>query len=137
LAKKAAALSNEALGKLDAERCRLICQGCDEILAGQHPQQFPLSVWQTGSGAQTNMNLNEVIANRGNEIAGNAFGSNKPLHPNDHVNMSQSSNDIFPTVMHVCAVQRMQSKLLPALAAIIATLQQRSAEFRDMIKTGR
>ncbi len=137
LVKKAAALTNHELGKLDEPRSVLIAQVCDEILQGQHPHQFPLSVWQTGSGTQTNMNLNEVIANRGNEIAGKARGSNSPLHPNDHVNMSQSSNDVFPTVMHVCCAQLMQSKLFPALGALLETLHIKSEAFSAFIKSGR
>jgi len=137
LVKKAAALTNHELGKLDEARSLLIAQVCDEILQGQHQHQFPLSVWQTGSGTQTNMNLNEVIANRANEIAGNARGSNTPLHPNDHVNMSQSSNDVFPTVMHVCCVQLMHNKLFPALAALLETLSIQSEQFGVFIKSGR
>lgn len=137
LVKKAAALSNAALGALDERRCALIVQVCDEILAGQHAGQFPLSVWQTGSGTQTNMNLNEVIANRGNELAGGQRGRHEPLHPNDHVNRAQSSNDVFPTVMHVAALQQWQQGLLPALEAMIASLARKSAAFAGHIKSGR
>lgn len=137
LVKKAAALSNLALGALDDTRCALIVQVCDEILAGQHAEQFPLSVWQTGSGTQTNMNLNEVIANRGNELAGGQRGEHTPLHPNDHVNRAQSSNDVFPTVMHVATLQQWQHALLPALTAMIAALEAKSAEFAGHIKSGR
>src|SRR5690606_13548735 len=111
--KKAAALSNRQLGKLDEQRCDLIVRACDEVIAGQHDDQFPLLVWQTGSGTQTNMNLNEVIANRANELAGSARGSMQPVHPNDHVNLSQSSNDSFPTAMHVTAAIAVQEELLP------------------------
>ncbi len=137
LVKKAAASTNHELGKLDEARSVLIAQVCDEILQGQHQHQFPLSVWQTGSGTQTNMNLNEVIANRGNEIAGMRRGSTAPLHPNDHVNMSQSSNDVFPTVMHVCCAQLMHSKLFPALGALLDTLHIKREEFSAFIKSGR
>jgi len=137
LVKKAAALSNRALGALDETRCALIVQVCDEILAGQHAAQFPLSVWQTGSGTQTNMNLNEVIANRGNELAGGMRGEHVPLHPNDHVNRAQSSNDVFPTVMHVAALQQWQHALGPALDGVIATLAHKSARFAGQIKSGR
>lgn len=137
LVKKAAASGNLALGKLDGDRAGLIMQVCDEILAGQHDSQFPLSVWQTGSGTQTNMNLNEVIANRGNELRGQARGVYAPLHPNDHVNMSQSSNDVFPTVMHVCCAQLLVQRLFPVLVTLIGTLGAKASEFADLIKSGR
>jgi len=137
LVKKAAALSNLSLGALDDRRCALIVQVCDEILAGQHAAQFPLSVWQTGSGTQTNMNLNEVIANRGNELAGGQRGDHAPLHPNDHVNRAQSSNDVFPTVMHLAALQQWQHALRPALDAMIDALACKSVEFAGHIKSGR
>jgi fumarate hydratase, class II len=136
LVKKAAALTNCKLGSLPAERANLIASVCDEIMQGRHDDQFPLSVWQTGSGTQTNMNLNEVIANRGNELAGQARGAYQPLHPNDHVNMSQSSNDVFPTVMHVTMAQ-MMAPLLNSLESLIATLKCRAAEFADIVKSGR
>ena len=134
--KKAAALANQKLGKLSPDNAGLIVGGCDEIIAGRHTDQFPLSVWQTGSGTQTNMNLNEVIANRGNELAGNARGSYRPLHPNDHVNMSQSSNDVFPTVMHVVSAAMLEDMLL-SLAAIRRTLAAKVDEFKDILKSGR
>ncbi|MCP5343125.1 MAG: class II fumarate hydratase [Pseudomonadales bacterium] len=137
LVKKAAALCNHRLGGLDEQRADLIVRVCDEILGGQHADQFPLSVWQTGSGTQTNMNVNEVIANRGNELAGEARGSNSPLHPNDHVNRSQSSNDVFPTVMHVASLQYLLETLLPALDALIAGLDGKCREFSAFIKSGR
>ncbi|MCP5356638.1 MAG: class II fumarate hydratase [Pseudomonadales bacterium] len=137
LVKKAAALCNRELGGLDAQRSGLIVQVCDEIMAGQHADQFPLSVWQTGSGTQTNMNVNEVIANRGNELAGKPRGSNRPLHPNDHVNRGQSSNDVFPTVMHVATLQYLQGSLLPAADALIAELHGKCREFSGLIKSGR
>lgn len=115
--KKAAAMANFKIGKLDQKRCDSIGQVCDEILAGKLDEQFPLVVWQTGSGTQSNMNLNEVIANRGNEMAGE-----KLLHPNDHVNMSQSSNDTFPTAMHIAAYLEIKQKLLPAVQRMIEQL---------------
>ena len=137
LVKKAAALCNRALGALDETRSTLIVQVCDEILAGQHAAQFPLSIWQTGSGTQTNMNLNEVIANRGNELAGGRRGEHTPLHPNDHVNQAQSSNDVFPTVMHLAALQQWQGSLLPALDAMTEALARKSAQFAGHLKSGR
>lgn len=137
LVKKAAAQVNNELGLLDDARRELVEQACDEILAGEHADQFPLSIWQTGSGTQTNMNLNEVIANRGNELAGGRRGEHQPLHPNDHVNRSQSSNDVFPTVMHVAASQLLASSLLPALDAFLAELQRKRDEFAGELKSGR
>lgn len=137
LVKKAAALCNQRLGGLDETRCGLIVRACDEILVGQHEQHFPLSVWQTGSGTQSNMNVNEVIANRGNELAGSARGANSPLHPNDHVNMAQSSNDVFPTAMHVATLQALTGRLLPSLAALVEELGRKSVEFAEQIKSGR
>jgi fumarate hydratase class II len=118
IVKKAAAKVNCDLDLLDKKRASLIYQACDEILASRHSRQFPLSVWQTGSGTQTNMNLNEVIANRGNQIAAAEFGDKQPLHPNDHVNLSQSSNDVFPTAMHVTTTTLLAKKLFPAIAAL-------------------
>src|SRR5437868_40086 len=113
--KKAAALTNQDLGKLPAEEAKLIVQAADEIIDGKHDDDFPLRVWQTGSGTQTNMNANEVIANRAIELAGGERGSRHILHPNDHVNLSQSSNDTFPTAMHVAAAQQIQERLIPAV----------------------
>ncbi len=130
--KKAAALVNCDLGRLDERRAQLISQVCDEILAGEHDGEFPLSVWQTGSGTQTNMNLNEVIANRGNAIAGEAL-----LHPNDTVNMSQSSNDTFPTAMHIAALTAVHRSLIPAADEMIAELSRLERENTDVIKIGR
>jgi len=130
--KKAAAMANRELGKLDEERCTLICRVCDEILAGDLSRHFPLSVWQTGSGTQSNMNVNEVIANRGNALAGREL-----LHPNDTVNLSQSSNDTFPTAMHIAAVSAIQTHLLPALEAIIGTCETLEAQNAEIIKIGR
>ncbi|NCC15379.1 MAG: class II fumarate hydratase [Clostridia bacterium] len=130
--KKAVAKANYGLGKLDEKGCSIIGQVCDEILEGRLDDQFPLAVWQTGSGTQSNMNVNEVIANRGNEIAGE-----KLLHPNDHVNMSQSSNDTFPTAMHIAAALETKKQLLPALERMIAELERLEAENKGIVKTGR
>mgnify|MGYP002511748458 CR=1 FL=1 len=130
--KKAAAMANHRLGRLDEQRLELISQVCDEISDGQLDRHFPLSVWQTGSGTQSNMNVNEVIANRGNEIAGE-----KLLHPNDHVNMSQSSNDTFPTAMHIAAAMEIQNRLIPAVNILIHTFKRLEAEHAGIIKTGR
>ncbi len=130
--KKAAAEANFRLGKLDEKRCKTIGQVCDEVLSGNLDGQFPLAVWQTGSGTQSNMNMNEVIANRGNALAGE-----KLLHPNDHVNMSQSSNDTFPTAMHIAAVLETKRKLLPAIDRMLKELVRLEQENRDVIKTGR
>lgn len=130
--KKAAALANRDLGKLDERRCALIAEVCDEILGGRLDGEFPLSVWQTGSGTQTNMNVNEVVANRGNALAGEAL-----LHPNDTVNMSQSSNDTFPTAMHIAAMCAVRASLLPALDACIEVLKRLEAENENVIKIGR
>jgi len=135
--KKAAALANRKLSTLSPTRCDLICTACDEIIAGHHNDQFPLVIWQTGSGTQTNMNLNEVIANRANELAGGKRGSGKPVHPNDHVNRSQSSNDVFPTVMHIASALSLRDDLLPALSRLEAALIDKSLEFKDAIKIGR
>ncbi len=135
--KKAAALTNHALGKLDLEKCNLIVRACDEVIAGKLNEQFPLVVFQTGSGTQSNMNANEVIANRAIELAGGVLGSKKPIHPNDDVNCSQSSNDVFPTVMHVAAVSALQERLLPALRGLRRTFEQKSEEWKDLIKLGR
>lgn len=137
LLKKAAAQANEELGDLPARESTLIQQACDEILDGKLDEHFPLSVWQTGSGTQTNMNLNEVIANVGNLIAGHEPGSNNPLHPNDHVNRSQSSNDTFPTVMHLTATRFAQQKLLPSLASLITAMAEKEVACNDMVKSGR
>jgi fumarate hydratase, class II len=135
--KKAAALVNAALGKLDGERAVLIVRAAEEVIAGQLDGEFPLSVWQTGSGTQTNMNVNEVIANRGNELAGAPRGGKAPLHPNDHVNLGQSSNDAFPTAMHLAIVDRCETQLRPAVAALRATLEGKAEAFAEIIKIGR
>lgn len=130
--KKAAAIANNRLGKLDEERLGYISQVCDEILEGKLEGHFPLAVWQTGSGTQSNMNVNEVIANRGNLLAGK-----KLLHPNDHVNMSQSSNDTFPTAMHIAAATEIEDRLFPALDLLISTFDRLMKENEGIIKTGR
>ena len=130
--KKAAAIANNRLGKLDEKRLALISQACDEILASKLDDNFPLSVWQTGSGTQSNMNVNEVIAGRGNAIAGE-----KILHPNDHSNMSQSSNDTFPTAMHIAAVMEIEDKLFPAIDRLTDTFTRLMAENEGIVKTGR
>lgn len=130
--KKAAAMANNRLGKLDDRRSAIICQVCDEILEGKLDGHFPLAVWQTGSGTQSNMNVNEVIANRGNELAGERL-----LHPNDHVNMSQSSNDTFPTAMHIAAAVEIEDKLFPSISLLEGTLGRLMEENEGIIKTGR
>jgi fumarate hydratase class II len=137
LIKKAAARVNDRIGELPPEISRLIEQAADEVLAGQHDAQFPLVVWQTGSGTQSNMNVNEVIAGRANELAGNARGGKSPVHPNDHVNRAQSSNDSFPTAMHIAALQAVQHDLLPAIAELSGGLAEQAARHMDLVKTGR
>ena len=135
--KKAAAISNLAIGKLNADLGEKIIEVCDELIQGQLYENFPLSVWQTGSGTQTNMNLNEVIANRGNEILGNVMGENKPIHPNDHCNLGQSSNDSFPTAMHIAIVIETNEKLLPVINKFEETLQKKEQEYINIVKIGR
>ncbi|WP_137885278.1 class II fumarate hydratase [Pseudomonas sp. 2FE] len=137
LIKKAAARVNDRIGELPPEIARLIEQAADEVLAGQHDEQFPLVVWQTGSGTQSNMNVNEVIAGRANELAGQGRGGKAPVHPNDHVNRAQSSNDSFPTAMHIAAVQAVQHDLLPALAELSGGLAEQAARHASLVKTGR
>jgi fumarate hydratase class II len=134
--KKAAALTNEELGKLPGERARLITQAADEVSEGRLDEHFPLRVWQTGSGTQTNMNANEVISNRAIEIAGGRMGSKSPVHPNDDVNMSQSSNDTFPTAMHIAAAEEM-NKLIPEVERLRDAIQAKAEEFKDVVKIGR
>ncbi|WNZ45022.1 class II fumarate hydratase [Leptolyngbya boryana CZ1] len=135
--KKAAAIVNQDLGKLPAEKATLMIQAADEVIAGKLNDHFPLSVWQTGSGTQTNMNANEVISNRAIEMAGGELGSKTPIHPNDHVNMSQSSNDTFPTAMHIAAAEAIHQRLLPMVKKLRDALQSQSNEFDDIIKIGR
>jgi fumarate hydratase class II len=135
--KQAAALVNRDLGKLSEEKCRLIAQASAEIISGKLDEHFPLRVWQTGSGTQTNMNANEVIANRAIEIAGGVLGSKNPIHPNDHVNLSQSSNDAFPTAMHIAAVERLHRDLIPAVQRVHDAINIKADEFTDVVKIGR
>jgi len=135
--KKAAALVNQDLKKLSPEKTRLIVQAADEVISGKLDEHFPLRVWQTGSGTQTNMNANEVISNRAIEIAGGVMGSKKPIHPNDDVNMSQSSNDTFPTAMHIAAATRVAEGLIPALIRLRDTIDAKAREFQDIVKIGR
>ncbi|MEX8194378.1 class II fumarate hydratase [Comamonas guangdongensis] len=135
--KKASATVNHALGLLDAQKAKAIVAAADEVIAGRHPDEFPLVVWQTGSGTQTNMNVNEVLANRASEILGGERGESRLVHPNDDVNKSQSSNDVYPTAMHVAAVTAIEQKLLPAIARLRRTLEAKSESFQDIVKIGR
>jgi fumarate hydratase, class II len=135
--KKAAALVNKDLGKLPADKTALITQAADEVIAGKLNDHFPLRVWQTGSGTQTNMNVNEVISNRAIELAGGQMGSKKPIHPNDDVNMSQSSNDTFPAAMHIAAATETRQRLLPAVKKLRDALDAKAQEFADIVKIGR
>jgi fumarate hydratase class II len=135
--KKAAALVNQDLGKLPAEKSALITQAADEVISGKLNEHFPLRIWQTGSGTQTNMNVNEVISNRAIEISGGEMGSKKPIHPNDDVNMSQSSNDTFPAAMHIAAAAETARRLLPAIKKLRDSLDAKGKEFADVVKIGR
>ncbi len=135
--KKCAARANERLGALSTEKRALIEKAAQEVIAGTLDAEFPLVVFQTGSGTQTNMNANEVIANRANQLAGGALGAKSPIHPNDDVNRGQSSNDVFPTVMHIAAVEALTLDLLPAVGALSHTLAEKSAEFSDIVMVGR
>ena len=135
--KKAAANANHADRRLDDERHRLIVQTCDEILAGRHEDMFPLHVWMTGSGTQFNMNVNEVISNRCCQLAGTPLGSKTPVHPNDHVNMSQSSNDSFPSAMNIAAAVNVKERLIPAVTALRDAIAAKAAEWKDIVKIGR
>ncbi len=135
--KKAAAMANEKLGTLPKDKAKLIYQAADEVIEGKLDKHFPLSIWQTGSGTQSNMNSNEVIANRAIKIAGGKLGSKDPIHPNDDVNKSQSSNDTFPTAMHIAAAEQLNNRLLPALALLRTTLNKKAEEFKEVIKVGR
>jgi fumarate hydratase class II len=135
--KKAAALVNRDLDKLSADEADLIVRAADEILEGKHDDEFPLFVWQTGSGTQTNMNVNEVISNRAIELAGGERGSKAPIHPNDHVNRSQSSNDTFPTAMHIAAAEQVVHELIPSVRALRDALAAKADEFADIVKIGR
>lgn len=135
--KRACALVNRELGKLDGGKADAIVSAAQEVATGIWPNEFPLSVWQTGSGTQTNMNMNEVLANRASELLGGSRGAQRLVHPNDEVNLGQSSNDIFPTAMHVAAVQALTGELLPALEGLRATLDERARAFADIVKIGR
>jgi fumarate hydratase class II len=135
--KKAAAITNQRLGKLNEEKMKLIIQAADEVIEGKLDDHFPLVVWQTGSGTQTNMNSNEVIANRAISLAGGQLGSKEPVHPNDDVNKSQSSNDTFPTAMHIAAVEQFEDLLLPSLDTITKTFEEKSKKFESVTKIGR
>jgi fumarate hydratase class II len=135
--KKASALVNQDLGKLADDKATLIAQAADEVIEGKLDDHFPLRVWQTGSGTQTNMNANEVISNRAIELAGGEMGSKEPIHPNDHVNMGQSSNDTFPTGMHIAAAEEIHRRLLPMVAQLRDTLALKAESFKDIIKIGR
>ncbi|EMG22727.1 fumarate hydratase, class II [Leptospira interrogans serovar Copenhageni str. LT2050] len=135
--KKSAAVVNAELGLLSEDKKKLIVQAADEVISGKLDEHFPLSVWQTGSGTQTNMNSNEVISNRAIEIAGGVKGSKKPIHPNDDVNKAQSSNDTFPTAMHIAAAEQLNQKLIPALIQLKETFKKKTDEFQNIIKIGR
>jgi fumarate hydratase class II len=135
--KKAAAMANEELGTLPKEKAELIKQAADEVIEGKLDEHFPLVVWQTGSGTQTNMNSNEVISNRAIELAGGEMGSKTPVHPNDDVNKAQSSNDTFPTAMHIAAVEQIVHRLIPAITELRDALAVKAEEFKDIVKIGR
>ncbi|HEX8871813.1 MAG TPA: lyase family protein, partial [Candidatus Acidoferrum sp.] len=135
--KKAAALVNRDLGKLPEDKCNLITQAADEVISGKLNDHFPLRIWQTGSGTQTNMNVNEVISNRAIQIARGEMGTKKPIHPNDDVNMSQSSNDTFPAAMHIAAATETSRRLLPAVKKLRDAIDAKAREFADVVKIGR
>ncbi|HET9401482.1 MAG TPA: class II fumarate hydratase, partial [Candidatus Acidoferrales bacterium] len=135
--KKAAALVNLDLGKLPADKAKWIAAASDEVISGKLDAQFPLKIWQTGSGTQTNMNVNEVISNRAIELAGGVMGSKKPVHPNDDVNMSQSSNDTFPTAMHIAAARRIHDDLIPAIEGVEKAISAKAKQFSSIVKIGR
>ena len=137
LTKRAAAKVNSDLGLLPQERAQAIIRAADEVLADKHTTEFPLAIWQTGSGTQTNMNMNEVLANRASEILGGERGMSRLVHPNDDVNKSQSSNDVFPTAMHVAAVIAVREHLIPQLNTLKQTLQSKADAFKDIVKIGR
>ena len=137
LVKNAAALANQELGLLPSGQAALIVAACDEVIAGKLDAHFPVSLWQSGSGTQSNMNANEVIARRAWELAGERPGAVLAVHPNDHVNMSQSTNDTFPTAMHLAAVQVLRGELLPSVADLLETLREKSRRFQDIVKIGR
>ena len=135
--KKAAAIVNHEGKRLGDQQCRLIVQVCDEILEGKHDSMFPLHVWMTGSGTQFNMNVNEVISNRCCQFAGTPLGSKTPVHPNDHVNMAQSSNDSFPSAMYIAAAMNVKQRLIPAVAALRDAINDKAKAWKDIVKIGR
>src|SRR6185436_18952958 len=137
MVKKAAALVNLDLKTLDEKKGRAVIAAADEVLVGKHDDEFPLVVWQTGSGTQTNMNMNEVLANRASELLGGERGEGRLVHPNDHVNCGQSSNDVFPTAMHVAAVLSVKSQLLPSIARLSTALDEKAKAFSGIVKIGR
>src|SRR5437879_9846695 len=135
--KKACAMVNQELGKLPGEKARLILQACDEVISGTLNDEFPLRIWQTGSGTQTNMNANEVIANRDIELAGGVLGSKNPIHPNDDVNMSQSSNDTFPAAMHIAAAEAVDYALIPSVKRVQQALEAKAKAYADVVEIDR
>src|SRR5271168_5663069 len=135
--KKGAANANHNGARLDNDKYQLILKTCDEILAGEHLDMFPLHVWMTGSGTQFNMNVNEVISNRCSQLAGTPLGSHDPIHPNDHVNMAQSSNDSFPSAMYIAAAVNVKQRLMPAVAELRDAIAAKSKEWKDIVKIGR
>ena len=135
--KQAAAETNVKLGVLEDDIGKLISETCEEVISGSLDSNFPLRIWQTGSGTQTNMNANEVVANRAIEISGGKLGSKSPVHPNDHVNRGQSSNDTFPTAMHIAAVEETQHRLIPSVLKLRQSLAEKEEEFSDIVKIGR
>src|SRR3989442_3489138 len=135
--KKACALVNQDLGKIPADKAKLIVQAADEVISGKLNDQFPLRIWQTGSGTQTNMNVNEVISNRAIELAGGEMGSKKPIHPNDDVNMSQSSNDTFTAAMHIAAAERVKNALITAINSVHDAIAAKANGINDVVKIGR
>ena len=137
MVKKSAALTNHALGILSQEKAELIARAAQEVIEGKLDEHFPLRVWMTGSGTQANMNVNEVIANRAIQITGGEVGSRHPIHPNDHVNMSQSTNDVFPTAMHIATVLALKNRLTPQVRRLRAALDEKAAEWKEIVKIGR
>ncbi|HSA31576.1 MAG TPA: class II fumarate hydratase [Candidatus Omnitrophota bacterium] len=137
IVKKAAAMANQGLKTLETEKANFILKAAEEVIKGELDDHFPLGVWQTGSGTQTNMNVNEVIANRAIELSGGQIGSKSPIHPNDHVNKGQSSNDVFPTAMHIASVEMIQKSLIPSLTKLCGIFEKKSRQFEGIIKTGR
>src|SRR2546421_8643915 len=135
--KKSAAAVNAALGLLEERKADAIVRSADEVLAGRHDEEFPLVVWQTGSGTQSNMNVNEVLANRASELLGGERGQKRLVHPNDEVNLGQSSNDVFPTAMHIAAARALHDDLLPAVERLKSTLDSKSRQFNAIVKIGR